>query len=81
MKSDLIPDLDSMAWMYVKTTFKNSGLNTVKIATRSNHLLELIHIDICGLFDVPSLVEEKYFNTFINYYLCYGCVYLIYDEH
>ena len=35
-------------------------------ATRSNQLLEIIHTDICGPFDVPSFNGEKYFITFID---------------
>jgi len=38
--------------------------NTKKEATRSTLLLEIIHIDICGMFYVNSFNTEKYFITF-----------------
>ena len=43
-----------------------------KAATRSTQLLEIIHTDICGPFDVPSFGGEKYFITFIDDFSCYG---------
>ena len=35
--------------------------HTKKGATRSTQLLEIIHTDICGPFDAPSIGGEKYF--------------------
>ena len=40
--------------------------HTKKGAIRSGELLEIIHTDICGLFDLPSFGREKYFITFID---------------
>ena len=40
--------------------------HTKKGTTRSTQLLEIIHTDICGPFDVPSFGGEKYFITFID---------------
>nr|KYP66638.1 Retrovirus-related Pol polyprotein from transposon TNT 1-94 [Cajanus cajan] len=43
-------------------------------------LLEIIHTDICGPFDVNSFNKEKYFITFIDDYSRYGYVYLLHDK-
>ena len=51
-----------------------------KGATRSNHLLEVIHTDICGPFDVPSFSGEKYFITFIDDFSRYGYFYLFKEK-
>ena len=51
-----------------------------KGATRSNHLLEIIHTDICGPFVVPSFSGKKYFITFINDFSCYGYVYFLKEK-
>ena len=40
--------------------------HTKKGAIRNGELLEIIHTDICGLFDLPSFGREKYFITFID---------------
>ena len=51
-----------------------------KGATRSNQLLEIMHTDICGPFDVPSFNREKYFITFIDDFSRYGCVCLLKEK-
>ena len=40
--------------------------HTKRSATRSTALLEIIHTDICGPFDVLSFTGEKYFITIIE---------------
>jgi len=54
--------------------------HTKKGATRSNQLLEIIHTDICGPFDVNSFNKEKYFITFTDDFSCYGHVYLLHEK-
>ena len=54
--------------------------HTKKGATRSTQLLEIIHTDICGPFDVPSLGGEKYFITFIDDFSRYGFIYLLKEK-
>ena len=49
-------------------------------AIRSNELLELIHTDICGPFDVPSWGGEKYFIAFIDDFSCYCYLYLLHER-
>ena len=51
-----------------------------KGATRSTQLLEIIHTDICGPFDVPSFGGEKYFITFTDDYSRYGYIYLLKEK-
>ena len=78
VKKEILPNLE----------FTNLGLcvdcikgkqtkHNKKEATRSNRLLEIIHTDICGPFDVPFFNGEKYFITFINYFSRYGYVDLL----
>ena len=54
--------------------------HTKKGATRSTQLLEIIHTDICGPFDVPSFGGEKYFITFIDDFSRYGFIYLLKEK-
>ena len=54
--------------------------HTKKGATRSTQLLEIIHTDICGPFDAPSIGGEKYFITFTNDFSSYGYIYLLHDK-
>ena len=51
-----------------------------KSATRSNELLEIIHIAICGPLNIPCLSGEKYFITFMDDFSRYGYVYLIHEK-
>jgi len=54
--------------------------HTKKGATRSSQLLEIIHTDICGHFDVNSFNKEKYFITFTDDFSRYEHVYLLYEK-
>ena len=54
--------------------------HTKKGATRSTQLLEIIHTDICGPFDAPSIGGEKYFITFTDDFSRYGYIYLLHDK-
>lgn len=47
---------------------------------RVNDLLELVHIDICGLFNVQARRGYEYFVTFIYNLSRYGYVYLIHRK-
>ena len=47
---------------------------------RSNELLELIHTDICGPFDILSWGGEKYFITFINDFSRYCYLFLLHEK-
>ena len=55
-------------------------IHNKKGATISNHLLEIIHTNICGPFDVPSFSGEKYFITFIDDFSRYGYVYFLKEK-
>ena len=54
--------------------------HTKKGATRSTQLLEIIHTDICGPFDIPSIGGEKYFITFIDDFSRYCILYMLHDK-
>ena len=54
--------------------------HTKKGATRSTQLLEIIHTDIYGPFDVNSFNKGKYFITFIDDFSRYGHVYLLHEK-
>ena len=54
--------------------------HTKKGATRSTQLLEIVHTDICGPFDVSSFGKERYFITIIDDYSRYGYVYLLHEK-
>ena len=60
------------------------GKLTAKIrnvkANKCIELLEVIHIDICGLFTLLAMGGHKSFITFIDDYSCYGFVELIYEK-
>ena len=46
----------------------------------NKQLLEIIHTDIYGPFDVSSFNKEKYFTTFTDDFLRYGHVYLLHEK-
>ena len=54
--------------------------HTKKGATRSTQRFEIIHTDICDLFDVKSFNKDKYFITFIDDFSRYGHVYLLHEK-
>ena len=82
MKNEILPQLDFSDWDICLDCIK--GKQTKQIsrnsATRSNELLELIHTDICGPFDVPSWGGEKYFITFIDDFSRYCYLYLLHEK-
>ena len=51
-----------------------------KGATRSTQLLEIIHTDIYGPFDTPTINGERYFITFIDDFSRYGYIYLLHEK-
>ena len=51
-----------------------------KGAIRSEELLEIVHMDICGPFDSPSFGNEKYFITFNDDFSCYCYIYLLHEK-
>ena len=57
-----------------QTRYTNKGV------TRSTQLLEIIHTDICGPFDIIFFSKEKYFITFIDDFSRYGYVYLLHEK-
>ena len=54
--------------------------HTKKEAMRSTQLLEIMHTDIWGPFDVSSFGKKRNFITFIDDYSCYIYVYLLHEK-
>ena len=77
IKNEILPDLDfTNLNICVDCIKEKQTKHTKKVATRSTQLLEIVHTDICGPFDVNYLKKEGYFITFIDDYSCYDYVYL-----
>ena len=81
VKNEILPDLDFTDLdVFVDCIKGKQTKHTKKGATRSTQLLEIIHTDICGPFDVNSFSKERYFITFIDNFLRYGHVYLLHEK-
>ena len=63
---------------YIKGKHVNHPIK--KASTSSTQLLEIIHNDICGSFNVSSFSGEKYFITFIDDFSHYGYMYLLQEK-
>ena len=78
IKNEILPGLDFTDLNICVNCIKEKQTKyTKKWATRSTQLLEIMHTNICGPFDVNSFEKEKYFITFIDDYSCYDYVYLL----
>ena len=81
VKNEILPNLEFTDFsLYVDCIKGKQTKHNKKGATISNHLFEIIHIDICGPFDVPSFNGEKYLITFIDDFSFYGYVYLLKEK-
>ena len=81
VKNEIFSDLDFIDLNICVDCIKGKQTkHTKKWATRRTQLLEIIHIDICKLFDVTSFSKEKYFITFINDFSRYGYIYLLHEK-
>ena len=81
VKENVIPNLDFSNLSKCVDCIKAKKTNhTKKGVTRSTQLLEIIHTDICGPFDVPTFGGEKYFITFIDDYSRYCYIYLLREK-
>jgi len=81
VKNEILLDLDFTDLnMCVNGIKGKQTKHTKKGATRSTQLLEIIHTDIYGLFDVNSFNKEKYFITFIDDFSRYGHVFLLHEK-
>ncbi|KAL2237500.1 UNVERIFIED_CONTAM: Retrovirus-related Pol polyprotein from transposon TNT 1-94 [Sesamum indicum] len=82
VKSEILHQLDfTNLEACVECIKEKQTTHTVKkLATKSTQLLEIIHTDIRGPFDVPSWSSEKYFITFIDDFSRYGYLYLLHDK-
>lgn len=81
VKNEILPNLDfTDLGVCVECIKGKQTKHTKKGATRSSQLLEIIHTDICGPFDVPSFGGEKYFITFIDDFSRYGYIYCLNEK-
>ena len=82
VKNEILHDLDFTDLGICVDCIKGKHTRHIvkKAATRSTQLLEIIHTDICGPFDVPSFGGEKYFLIFIDDFSRYGYVYLLHEK-
>jgi len=81
IKNEILPDQDFVDLnICVGCIKRKQTKHTKNGATRSTQLLKIVHIDICGPFDVSSFGKERYFIIFIDYYSCYGYVYLLHEK-
>ena len=81
IKNEILPDLDFMDLNICVDSIKGKQTkHTKKEATRSTQLLEIVHTDICGPFDVSSFGRERYFITFIDDYSRYNYIYLLHEK-
>jgi len=81
VKNEILSDLDFTDLNVCMDCIKGKQTkHTKKGATRGTHVLEIIHTNICGLFDVNSFNKEKYFITFSDDFSRYGHVYPLYEK-
>lgn len=82
VKVEILPSLDLSKFdTYLDCIRGNLIKSTRKGFTKSDGILDLIHIDISGPLPF-AICGKNYFITFIDDFLCYGYVYLIkYKSH
>jgi len=81
IKTEILPDLDFMDLnIFVDCIKGRQTKHTNKWATRSTQLLEIVHTDICGPFNVYSFGKEIHFITFIDDYSSSDYVYLLHEK-
>jgi len=81
IKNEILSDLDFTDQnICVDCSKEKQTKYTKKWATRSTQLLEIMHTNICGPFDVNSFEKERYFITFIDDYSRFGYDYLLHEK-
>jgi len=80
VKNKILPQLDFTDLGICADCIKGKQTKHNKKGAISTQLLEIVHIEICGSFDVPSIGGEKYFITFINDFSRYGYIYLLNEK-
>ena len=60
IKNEILPNLDFIDLNICVDCIKGKQIkHTKKSTTRSTRILEILHIDICGPYDVSSFKKEK----------------------
>jgi len=81
VKNEILPQLHFIDLSICMDCIKEKQTkDNKKEATRGIEFLEIIHTDICGAFDVPSIGREKYFITFIDDFSYDGYLYLLNEK-
>jgi len=81
LKNEILPNLDFTSMnICVDCIEGKQTKHKKKLCIRSTQLLEIVHTNICGPFDVNSFNKERYFITFIDDFPCYGYVYLLHEK-
>ena len=70
---DLVAFESCIKGKMTKKPFTSKGIKAEKC-------LELLHIDVCRLFNVQACEGNEYFITFTNYYSLFGYVYLMHRK-
>ena len=78
VKNDILPPLELSDLEQCRECIKGKYVKKIKKdAKRSAGILQIIHIDICGMFPIKSVVGYDSFITFIDDYSRYGYIYPI----
>ena len=80
IKNKILSNLDFIDSNICVYCIKGKQTKHTKKGAISTQLLEIIHTDICGPFDVTSFSKEKYFITFIDDFSRYGYIYLLHEK-
>jgi len=81
IKNEILPNLNFTDLNNCVDCIKGKQTkHTKKGVIRSTQLLEIMHTDIYGPFDVNYFGKERYFITFIDDYSHYGYVYLLHEK-
>lgn len=81
VKFDILQALDFSDLEICVDCIKGKMTNCRKLgSTRNSKLLELIHTDLCGPFQVNTICGNKYFITFIDDFSRYCHIYLLSEK-
>jgi len=82
IREEILPKLDFSNLDQCIDCIKGKFAKQIKKdgAKCSSGLLELIHTDICGPFNVRSVDGFSYFITFTDDFSCYGYIYPIWEK-
>lgn len=81
VKKNVLPALDFNDFETCIDCLKGKMTNSRNFhSKRSEHLLDLIHTDVCGLFPIHTICGNSYFVSFIDDFSRYCFIYLISEK-